>query len=101
MGSQIFGPHQPSSHRRFCRMLWVTSTARLIKGIVDPYSIAAPIPSTCEDFLLSAALLTPLPCLELTIAVHQPLAKPYSMVVTVAVCLHEAEEPSSTTTTTA
>ena len=28
--SQIFSPHQPSGHRRFCRTLWVTSTARLI-----------------------------------------------------------------------
>ena len=41
------------------------------------------------------------PCLELTIAANQPLAKPYSTVMTVAVCLHKAGEPSSTTTTTA
>ena len=27
VGSQIFSPHQPSGHRRFCRTLWVTSTA--------------------------------------------------------------------------
>ena len=42
-----------------------------------------------------------LPCLEHTVAAHQPLAKPYSTVVTVAVCLHESGEPSSTTATTA
>ena len=63
--------------------------------------IAAPSPSTCEDFLLSAALLMLLHCLELIIAAHQPLAKPNSTVVTIAVCPHEAGEPSSTTTTSA
>ena len=42
-----------------------------------------------------------LPCLKHTVAAHQPLAKPYSTVVTVAVCLHESGEPSSTTATTA
>ena len=46
-----------------------------------------PSPSTCEDFLMSTALLTLLPCLELTIAAHQPLLKPYSTVVTVTVCI--------------
>ena len=51
--------------------------------------------------LLSAALLMLLPCLELTIAAYQPLAKPYSAVVTVAVCPHEARGPFSTTTITA
>ena len=62
--------------------------------MADPYCL--PSPSTCEDFLL-----TFLHCLELTIAAHQPVAKPYSTVVTVAVCLHEAGEPSLTITTTA
>ena len=31
----------------------------------------------------------PLPCLELTIPALQPLALPYSTVVTIAVCPHE------------
>ena len=29
VGSQIFSPHQPTGHRRFCRALRVTSTAQL------------------------------------------------------------------------
>ena len=37
-----------------------------------------------------------LPCLELTIVARQPLVKPYSTVVTVAVCPHEAGDTSST-----
>ena len=52
------------------------------------WSLATPSPSTCEDFLLTAALLMLLLCLELTIAEHQPLPKPNSTVVTAAVCPH-------------
>ena len=87
-------PHPPSGHRRFCRGLWVTSTTWLI--IRRSWSLLLPKSKHPRRLLLSAALLTLFPCLELTIVAHQPLAKHYSTMVTVAVCLHEAGEPSST-----
>ena len=59
------------------------------------WSLMSPKSKHLRRLLLSAALLTLLPCLELTIIAHQPLTKTYSMVVTVAVCPHKA------TTTTA
>ena len=86
--SQIFSPHQPSRHRCFCGTLWVTSTAQLILrhswSLLPPKSQhLRPAKTFC---CLHTAWLTLLPCLELTIAAHQLLAKPYSTVVTVAVC---------------
>ena len=54
------------------------------------WSLMSPKSKHLRRLLLSAALLTLLPCLELTIIAHQPLAKTYSMVVTVAVCPHKA-----------
>ena len=65
------------------------------------WSLPLPKSKHLRRLLLSAALLMLLPCLELTNAAHQPPAKPYSTVATVAVCLHEAREPSSTTAITA
>ena len=69
--------HQPTGH--FCRALWVTSTARL-----STRRSLSLLPSKSKHprrLLLPAALLMLLPCLELTIVAHQPLAKAYSMVV--------------------
>ena len=69
---QIFSHHHPLGHRRLCRTLWVTSPAQLINsGKLITCQLS---PSTCEDLLLSTALLTLLPCLGLTVAVLQPLA---------------------------
>ena len=80
--SQIFNPHQPTGHRRFCRALRVTSTAQL--STRRSWSMLPSKSKHPRRLLLPAALLMLLPCLELIIVAHQLLAKPYSKVVTVA-----------------
>ena len=88
VGSQILSPHQPTSHRRFCRALWVTSTVHL--STRRSWSLLL----TQSKHLLCCWCS----CLALSSqSLHTSLwCKPHSTVESVAARLHEAEEPSST-----
>ena len=90
-------PYFPSSPAFRPQMFLQNSLGDLnsLANLGRSWSLMSPKSKHLRRLLLSAALLTLLPCLELTIIAHQPLAKTYSMVVTVAVCPHKA------TTTTA